>query len=88
MSQTRPQNLGNQEVLLGYVYNYKFYGFGDFKNKITIVNVSGSIVDDSNDSADFNELNQRALLPNKLFLLKTEHYRFTKIQSFQIQERV
>ncbi|MBJ9908566.1 hypothetical protein I9192_07140 [Acinetobacter bereziniae] len=70
LSQTRPQNLGNQEVLLGYVYNYKFYGFGDFKNKITIVNVSGSIVDDSNDSADFNELNQRALLPNKLFFIE------------------
>ncbi|MCF0265989.1 SGNH/GDSL hydrolase family protein [Acinetobacter guillouiae] len=69
-SQTRPINLGNQEVLLGYVYNYKFYGFGDFKNKITILNSSGQIIEDSSNTDVFNELNQRALLPNKLFFIE------------------
>ncbi|WP_266126048.1 SGNH/GDSL hydrolase family protein [Acinetobacter bereziniae] len=68
LSQTRPQNLGNQEVLLGYVYDYKFYGFGDFKSKVTIINSSGNVVDNS-DQDSFDELTQRALIPNKLFFI-------------------
>ncbi|WP_266125955.1 SGNH/GDSL hydrolase family protein [Acinetobacter bereziniae] len=67
-TQTRPINLGNQEVLLGYVYNYKFYGFGDAKSKVTIINSSGNIVDNP-DQDSFDELEQRALIPNKLFFI-------------------
>lgn len=68
-TQTRPINLGNQEVLLGYVYNYKFYGFGDAKNKVTIINSSGNIVDNP-DQDSFDELKQRALISNKLFFIE------------------
>lgn len=67
-SQTRPINLGNQEVLIGYVYNYKLYEFGDAKNRVTIINSSGNVVDNS-DQDSFDELNQRALIPNKLFFI-------------------
>lgn len=69
LKQNRQISFGNQEILLGYVYNYKFYGFGDFKNKVVIVNSSGAIVDDS-EQTTFDELAQRALLPNKLFFIE------------------
>ncbi|MCF0263396.1 SGNH/GDSL hydrolase family protein [Acinetobacter guillouiae] len=67
-SQTRQINLGNQEVLLGYVYDYKFYAFGDAKKEVTIINSSGNVVDNS-DQDTFDELKQRALIPNKLFFI-------------------
>lgn len=69
LKQNRQVSFGNQEILLGYVYNYKFYGFGDFKNKVVIVNSSGAIVDDS-EQTTFDELTQRALMPNKLFFIE------------------
>ena len=68
-AQNKQYSVGNQEVLLGYVYNYKFYGFGDFKNKVIIVDSNGDIVDDS-EQKTFDELTQRALMPNKLFFIE------------------
>ncbi|WP_252715942.1 SGNH/GDSL hydrolase family protein [Acinetobacter guillouiae] len=55
-------------ILIGYIFNYSFYGFGDAKNRVTIVNSAGQIVDNS-DQDTFDELKQRALIPNKLFFI-------------------
>lgn len=68
--QNRTINSGNQEVLLGYVYNYKFYGFGNFNSKINITNSAGQIVEDESESPIFSEIKQRALMPNKLFFIE------------------
>ncbi len=68
--QNMVRNFKTNEALLGYVYNYKFYGFGDCKDKVTIIDASGDVVDQHEKVEVFNSLEQRALLPNKLFFIE------------------
>ncbi len=69
--QSRPQQRGAHEIVLGYVYNYQFFGLEDSKKQVTVIDVNGNIVYSNEDSAAvFNEYNQRALLPNRLFFIE------------------
>lgn len=69
--QSRPQQRGAYETVFGYVYNYQFFGLEDSKNQVTIINKKGQVVEPSGGSdSSFNELTQRALMPNKLFFIE------------------
>lgn len=69
--QSRPQQQGAYEIVLGYVYGYQFFGLENSKNQVTVINKDGQIVEPSGGSdSSFNELTQRALMPNKLFFIE------------------
>ena len=69
--QSRTKQRGADEIVMGYVYNYQFFGLEDSKNQVTVINKDGQIVEPSGSSyPSFNELTQRALMPNKLFFIE------------------
>lgn len=69
--QSRPQQRGANEIVLGYVYNYQFLGLGDSKKQVTVIDIDGNIVYSNEDSDGvFDDYNQRALIPNKLFFIE------------------
>lgn len=68
LTETLTTTYNRNEILLGYVFDYKFYGFGGSEKCVRIINAQGQIVD--NDQTEFDKQKQRALLPNKLFFLE------------------
>lgn len=68
LKETLSNKYTRNSVLLGYVFNYTFYGFNSISENITIINAQGQIVD--NNQTEFDEQKQRALLPNTLFFLE------------------